>query len=140
MARVKNSNCLNFYTQVDSCKTRKAVFFFPRMCFYFREKQTFRFQPLGSMDRVITGRKLNTFTRYAFQRYYTKGNLTNVCSIIDSSSFVKCKFYRNWLPRSFQPCEKTICSLLLQKNFGEENLFSPCACHYSEFHQITYVN
>ena len=28
MARVKNSNCLNFSTQVDSSKTRKAVYFF----------------------------------------------------------------------------------------------------------------
>ena len=28
MARVKNSNCLNFCTQVDPSKTRKAVYFF----------------------------------------------------------------------------------------------------------------
>ena len=72
MARVKNSNCLNFCTQVDPSKTRKAVyyFFFSQICCYFREKRTFRSHPLESMDRVITGRKLNTFARFAFQRYY----------------------------------------------------------------------
>ena len=84
MARVKNSNCLNFCTQVDPSKTRKAVyFFFPQMYFNFREKRTFRFYPLESMNLVITGRKLNTFARFAeasesvefstggaFQRYY----------------------------------------------------------------------
>ena len=70
MARVKNSNCLNFCTQVDPIVTRKAVYFFPQICFYFREKRTFRFHPLESMDRVITGRKLNTFARFAFQRYH----------------------------------------------------------------------
>ena len=75
------------------------------------------------MDRVILGWKLNTFARFAFQRYYIKGNLTNVCSFIDSSSSVKCKLCRNWLFRSFWPCEKAMCSLPLQKNVGEENLF-----------------
>ena len=70
MARVKNSNCLNFCSQVDPSKTRKAVYFFPQMYFNFREKRTFRFHPLESMNRVITGRKLNTFARFAFQRYY----------------------------------------------------------------------
>ena len=130
MARVKNSNCLNFCTQVDPIVTRKAVYFFPQICFYFREKRTFRFHPLESMDRVITGRKLNTFARFAFQRYYVQGNLINVCSFIDSSSSVKCKLCRNWLLRSFQPCKKTMCSLPLQKIVGED----------SEFHKITYVN
>ena len=70
MARVKNSNCLKFCTQVEPNKTRKTVYFFPQICFYFREKRTFRSHPLESMDRVITGRKLNTFARFAFQRYY----------------------------------------------------------------------
>ena len=88
MARVKNSNFLNFCTHVDPSKTRK-FFFFPQICFYFREKLTLRFHPLESMDRVITGRKLNTFARFAFQRYYIEGNLTNVSSFIDSSSSVK---------------------------------------------------
>ena len=89
MARVKNSNCLNFCTQVYPSKTIKAVyFFFPQICCYFREKRTFRFHPLESMDRVITGRKLNTFARFAFQRYHVLGNLTNVSSFIDSFSSV----------------------------------------------------
>ena len=123
MAKVKNSNCLKFCTQVDPSKTRKVKYFFPQICFYFREKRTFRSHPLESMDRVITGRKLNTFARFAFQRYYIQGNLINVCTIIDSSSSVKCKLRKNWLLRSFQPCEKTMCSLPLQKNVGEENLF-----------------
>ena len=123
MARVKNSNCLNFCTQVDPSKTRKAVYFFPQMYFNFREKRTFRFYPLESMNRVITGRKLNTFARFAFQRYYIKGNLTNVSSFIDSLYSVKCKLCRNWLLRSFWPCEIAMCSLSLQKNVGEENLF-----------------
>ena len=70
MARVKNSNCLKFCTQVEPSKTRRTVYIVPQICFYFREKRTFRFHPLESMDRVITGRKLNTFARFAFQRYY----------------------------------------------------------------------
>ena len=78
-----------FCTQVDPSKKRKAVYFFPQICFYFREKRTFRFHPLESMDRVITSRKLNTFARFAFQRYYIKGNLTKVSSFIDSSSSIK---------------------------------------------------
>ena len=104
-------------------KTIKAVYFFPQMYFNFREKRTFRFHPLESMNRVITGRKLNTFARFAFQRYYVQGNLTNVSSFIDSLYSVKCKLCRNWLLRSFWPCEKAMCSLPLQKNVGEENLF-----------------
>ena len=80
------------------------------MCFYFREKRTFRFRPLESMDRVMTGRKLNTFSRFAFQRYYIKENLTNVCSFIDSLSSIKCKLCRNWLFRNFLPCEKAMCN------------------------------
>ena len=123
MTRVKNSNCLKFCTQVDPSKTRKTVYFFPQMCFYFREKRAFRSHPLESMDRVITGRKLNTFARFAFQTYCVQGNLINVCSFIDSSSSVKFKLCRNWLLRSIQPCEKKMCSLPLQKNVGEENLF-----------------
>ena len=109
------------------------------MCFFFREKRTFRFHPRESMDRVILGWKLNTFARFAFQRYYIKGNLTNVCSLIDSSSSVKCKLCRSWLLRGFWPCEKAMCSLPLQKSVGEENLFFTM-CHHSEFDQITYVN
>ena len=70
MARVKNSNCLNFCTQVDPSKTRKIVYFFSSNMFFFQEKRTFHSHPLESMDRVITGRKLNTFARFAFQRYY----------------------------------------------------------------------
>ena len=103
-------------------RQERLSIFFPQMCFCFREKRTFRFHHLESMDRVITGRKLNTFTRFAFQRCYVQGNLINVSSFIDSSSSVKCKLCRNWLLRSFQPCEKTMCSLPLQKSVGEENL------------------
>ena len=87
-------------------RQERLCIFFPQICFYFREKRTFRFHPLESMDRVITGRKLNTFARFAFQRYYVQGNLINVCSFIDSSSSVKCKLCRSWLLRSFQPCKK----------------------------------
>ena len=68
MARVKNLNRLKFCTQVDPSKTWKTMYFFPQMWFFFREKRTFRLHPLESMD--ITGRKLNTFARFAFQRYY----------------------------------------------------------------------
>ena len=95
MARVKNSNCLNFCTQEDLSKARKFVHLFSSNMFYFREKRTFRFHPPESMDRVITGRKLNTFARFAFQIYYIRGNLSNVCSFLDSSSSVKSKLCRN---------------------------------------------
>ena len=118
-------------------RQERLCIFFPQTCFYFREKRTFHFHPQESMNRVITGRKLNTFARFAFQRYYIKGNLSNVCSFIDSSSSVKCKLCRNQLLRSFQQCGKAMCSLPFQKKVGEENFFfSPCA----EFHHITYVN
>ena len=72
-----------------------------RLCIFFREKRTFRFHPLESMDGVITGRKLNTFARFAFQRYYVWGNLINVRSFIDSSSSVKGRLCGNWFLRSF---------------------------------------
>ena len=128
MGRVKNSNCLNFAHKSTLVRKERLCIFFPQICFYFREKWTFRFHPLESMNRVITGRKLNTFACFAFQRYYIKGNLTKVSSFIDSSSSVKWNLCRNWLLRSFWPCEKAMCSLPLQKNVGEENpLFSPCA-------------
>ena len=93
-----------------------------------RKKITFRFHPLESMVRVLTGWKLNTFARFAFQRYYIKGNLTNVYSFIDSFSSIKCKLYRNWLLRSFWPCEKAMCSLPLQKKcWWRKPLSSSCA-------------
>ena len=38
MARVKNSNFLNFCTQVDPSKTRKAVYFFFLKCAFIFEK------------------------------------------------------------------------------------------------------
>ena len=41
MARVKNSNCLNFCTQVDPSKTRKAVYFFSSNMFLFSRKTNF---------------------------------------------------------------------------------------------------
>ena len=44
MARVKNSNCLNFCTQVDLSKTRKAVyFFFIKYVFIFEKNELFAF-------------------------------------------------------------------------------------------------
>ena len=91
------------------------------------------------MNRVIRGRKLNTFTRFAFQRYYIKGNLTKVSSFIDSSSSVKWKLCRNWLLRSFWPCEKAMCSLPLQKMSVKKILYFH---HVPLFRipQITYVN
>ena len=104
-------------------RQERLCIFFPQICFYFREKRTFYFHPLESMDRVMTGRKLNAFARLAFQRYFIKGNLTNVCSFIESSSSIKCKLCGNWLLRSFWPCEKAMSSLPLQKNVGEGNLF-----------------
>ena len=41
MARVKNSNCLNFCTHVDPSKTRKAVYFFSSNMFLFSRKMNF---------------------------------------------------------------------------------------------------
>ena len=40
MARVKNSNCLKFCTQVDPCKTRKTVYFFFLKCVFFFSRKT----------------------------------------------------------------------------------------------------
>ena len=50
MARVKNSNCLNFCTQVDPSKTRKAVYFFPSNILLFSIKTNFSLSPFG-IDR-----------------------------------------------------------------------------------------
>ena len=123
MARIKNSNFLNFAHEQTPVRQERLCIFFPQMYFNFREKRTFGFHPLESTNRVMTGGKLNTFTRFAIQRYYIQGNLTNVSSFIESFSSVKCKLCRNWSLRSFWPCEKAMCSLSLQKNVGEENLF-----------------
>ena len=102
---------------------RLCIFSSNVFCFVFEKKRTFRFHSLESIDRVKSGRKLNIFARLAIQRYYIKGNLTNLCSFIDSLFSMKCKLCRNWLFRSFWPCEKAMCSLPLQKNVGAENLF-----------------
>ena len=45
MARVKNSNCLNFCTQVDPIVTRKAVYFFSSNMFLFSRKTNFSLSP-----------------------------------------------------------------------------------------------
>ena len=47
MVRVKNSNCLNFCTQVDPSKTRKAVYFFPSNVLLFSIKTNFSLSPSG---------------------------------------------------------------------------------------------
>ena len=47
MTRVKNSNCLNFCTQVDPIKTRKAVYFFSSNMFLFSRKTNFSLSPSG---------------------------------------------------------------------------------------------
>ena len=41
MARVKNSNCLKFCTQVDPSKTRKVKYFFPKYVFIFEKNELF---------------------------------------------------------------------------------------------------
>ena len=117
-------------------RQERLCIFFHQICFYFREKRTFRFHPLESMDRVITGRKLNTFARFAFQRYYVQGNLTNVSSFIDSLPSVKCKLCRNWLKTKM---EKQ-CALFRYKKMSVKKTSLFTMCHYSEFHKITYVN
>ena len=83
----------------------------------------------------MTGRKLNAFARLAFQRYFIKGNLTNVCSFTESSSSVKCKLCGNWLLRSFWPFP-----LFRYKKMSVKETSFFTMCHYSEFHQTTYVN
>ena len=40
MARVKNSNCLKFCTQVDPSKTRKTVYFFSSNGFFIFPRKT----------------------------------------------------------------------------------------------------
>ena len=45
MARVKNSNCLKFYTQVDPSKTRKVKYFFSSNMFLFSRKTNFSLSP-----------------------------------------------------------------------------------------------
>ena len=45
MARVKNSNCLKFCTQVDPSKTRKVKYFFSSNMFLFSRKTKFSLSP-----------------------------------------------------------------------------------------------
>ena len=45
MARVKNSNCLKFCTQVDPCKTRKTVFL--KYVFFLEKNELFAFTLLN---------------------------------------------------------------------------------------------
>ena len=52
MARVKSSNCLKFCTQVDPSKTRKTVYFFPQMCFFFPRKTNVT---LATKDKTSRG-------------------------------------------------------------------------------------
>ena len=47
MAWVKNSNCLNFCTQVDPSKKRKAVYFFPSNMLLFSRETNFSLSPSG---------------------------------------------------------------------------------------------
>ena len=139
MARVKNSNCLNFCTQVDLSKTRKFVHLFSSNMFYFREKRTFRFHPPESMDRVITGRKLNTFARFAFQRYFVQGNLIDVCSFIDSQFSLNVSCAGIGCLEAFGHAKKQ-CALFRYKKMSVKKTSLFTMCHYSEFHKITYVN
>ena len=66
----KTQIVLIFAHKYTLVRQERLCIFFPQICCYFREKRTFRLHPLESIDRAITGRKLNTFTRFAFQRYY----------------------------------------------------------------------
>ena len=43
MARIKNLKCLNFCSQVDLSKTRKAVYFFSSNMFLFSRETNFSF-------------------------------------------------------------------------------------------------
>ena len=45
MARVKNSSCLKFCTQVDPSKTRKTEYFFSSNMFLFSIKTNFSLSP-----------------------------------------------------------------------------------------------
>ena len=45
MARIKNSNCLKFCTQVDPSKTRMTVYFFSSNMFFFSRKTNFSLSP-----------------------------------------------------------------------------------------------
>ena len=45
MARIKNSKCLNFCTQIDPRKTRKAVYLFSSNMFLFSRKTIFSLSP-----------------------------------------------------------------------------------------------
>ena len=59
-----------FAHKLTPVRQERLYIFFPQICFSFQEKRTFHSHPLESMDRVITGRKLITFARFAFQRYH----------------------------------------------------------------------
>ena len=61
MARVKNSNCLNFCTQVDPIKTRKAVYFFSSKLFLFSRKTNFSLSPTGIDDSGHNRSKIEHF-------------------------------------------------------------------------------
>ena len=123
MARVKNSNCLNFCTQVDPSKTRKAVYFFSSNMFLFSRKTNFSLSPSRIDGSGHNRSKIEHFRSLRISKILHQGKSNQRVLFHDSLSSIKCKLYRNWLLRTFWPCEKAMCSLQLQKNVGEENLF-----------------
>ena len=73
MARVKNSNCLNFCTQVDPSKKRKAVYFFPSNMFLFSRKTHFSLSPSRIDETGHNRSKIEHFRLLRFSKILHQG-------------------------------------------------------------------
>ena len=126
MARVKNSHC--FFTQVDPSKSKKGCVFFPSNMFLFSRKTNFSLSPSRIDGSGHNRSKTEHFRSLRISKIFRLGKSNRRVLFHRLLVFSKCKLCRNRLLRSFWPCEKAMCSLPLQNNVGEENLFfSPCA-------------
>ena len=122
MARVKNSHCLKFSAQVDPSKTRKVKYFFSLNVFLFQRKTNFSLSPSRIDGSGHNRSKIEHFHSLRISKMLRLGKSYQRELFHRLFVVCKCKFCRNWLLRRFQPCEKTMCSLPLQKSVGEENL------------------
>ena len=108
------------HTSRPQQEKKGCVFFFPQICFYFREKRTFRFHPLESMDRVITGRH---FRSLCFSKILHQGKSNQSELFHRLFVFYEMKVMQELVAQKLLAMRKSNVFSSVSKNFGEENLF-----------------
>ena len=107
MARVKNSNCLKFCTQVDPSKTRKTVYFFPQMCFFSR-KTNFSLSPSRIDGSGHNRSKIEHFRSLRISKILHLGKSYQL--VLFHGLFVFCKGKLRSRGACCCACAKKICS------------------------------